>query len=266
MEAYEELVARLAGLGSAALGYSGGVDSTLLARALGDALGERALLLLADVPMLPRSELARARELARLTGVPLQVLQLNPLNMAEVAENGPERCYHCKHMLFSALRAEADRRGIPYLLDGSNRDDAGEVRPGRRALAELGVLSPLAHLTKQQIREMSRYLGLPTADKPALACLATRIPTGEVLTAEKLARVERAEDFLAGMGYYGGRVRAHGELARVELPRAARDRLGADPEGMDRLAAGLQAAGFRFTALDLMGYRTGSMNGGERNG
>lgn len=124
----------------------------------------------------------------------------------------------------------------------------------------------MAHLTKQQIREMSRYLGLPTADKPALACLATRIPTGEVLTAEKLARVERAEDFLAEMGYYGGRVRAHGELARVELPRAARDRLGADPEGMDRLAAGLQAAGFRFTALDLMSYRTGSMNGGERNG
>ena len=248
--------------GRVAVGFSGGVDSTLLLRVARDVLGaEQVLAVIADTPSLPRKEFAEARALADAMGVVCAVIDPAELDDPKYAENSKDRCYFCKKHLFERIAALASERGFNAVLDGNNADDAGDYRPGRRAAAELGVKSPLleAGLTKAEIRALSARAGLPTADKPAMACLASRIPYGSPVTAEVLGQVERAEEALKATGFAQCRVRHHGDVARIEVPEAELQRLVA-AEGRRQLVEAIKAAGFRYVTLDLLGYRMGSMN------
>lgn len=257
-----KLQALLKGYGRAAVGFSGGVDSTLLLRAAVDALGaENVLAVIADTPSLPRSEYAEALRLAEGMGVRPLVIDPNELGDPAYAANPADRCYYCKKHLFRQIAEVARARGIEAVLDGNNADDKGDYRPGRRAAQELGVKSPLmeAGLTKAEVRALSARAGLPTAEKPAMACLASRIPYGTPVTAEVLARVEHAEAALRESGFAQCRVRHHGDVARIEIPPSAFGRLleeGLRASVVERV----KSAGYRFVALDLQGYRMGSMN------
>ena len=257
---YTQLMASLRGLGSVAVAFSGGVDSTFLCKAARDALGDSAIAVTVVSPMLPRSEVDAAGRLAASIGLRHFLVEETGID-AEVAANPPHRCYLCKKIEFAVIKREAGRRGVSCVVDGSNADDPSDYRPGLRALAELGIRSPLrdAGLDKAAIRELSRWLGLPTWDKPAFACLASRIPYGERITAEKLGRVERAEDYLRGIGFRQVRVRSHGDLARIEVGRDERSRM-ASVDVMDDVASALKTAGFTWVCMELDGYATGSMN------
>ncbi|HQA39162.1 MAG TPA: ATP-dependent sacrificial sulfur transferase LarE [Kiritimatiellia bacterium] len=248
--------------GRVAIGFSGGVDSTLLLRVARDVLGaEQVLAVIADTPSLPRKEFAEARALADAMGVVCAVIHPAELDDPKYAENSKDRCYFCKKHLFARIAALASERGVGVVLDGNNADDSGEYRPGRRAAAELGVQSPLleAGLTKAEIRALSARAGLPTAEKPAMACLASRIPYGSPVTAEALGQVEHAEEALKAAGFAHCRVRHHGDVARIEVPEADLQRAVAAEERR-LIVETVKAAGFRYVALDLQGYRTGSMN------
>lgn len=260
----EEKDARLRGLlreaGGCVIGFSGGVDSTLLFAVAARELGVRALAVTATSATYPERELGEARELAARIGGRHRVIASEELDIPGFADNPADRCYHCKKELFQKLRAVAAEEGLPLVADGSNVDDRGDYRPGRRALRELGVRSPLeeVELSKAEIRALSRELGLPTWDKPAFACLSSRFPYGTRITREKLVQVGRAEEALRELGLRVLRVRHHGDVARLEL----------GPEEFGRAADGLReevvrrvkAAGFAYVALDLQGYRTGAMN------
>ena len=246
-----------------AIGFSGGVDSTFLLWAALDALGrENVLAVIADTPTLPRREFAEALRIAEQFGVQVSVVIPNELSDPAYAANPPERCYICKKRIFAVIRDEAAAKGFEVLLDGSNVDDKGDFRPGRRAAAELGVKSPLEELGigKQQIRAWSAEVGLPTAQKPAMACLATRIPFGVRVTVEALAQIERAEEALHDLGFAHCRVRHHGDTARIEVPEDDIKKL-LEPCLRKQAAQAVQAAGYRFAALDLLGYRMGNLNG-----
>jgi pyridinium-3,5-biscarboxylic acid mononucleotide sulfurtransferase len=258
-EKYDALCERLAGLGGVLVAYSGGVDSTLLAVAARDALGDRALCVLATSATYPASEIETARRTAAELGLPLEVVETHELEDAHFTENPPDRCYYCKRELFGLLREMADERGIAAVADGSNADDVSDHRPGRRAAAEIGVVSPLqdAGMTKADIREVSLSLGLPTWDKPAMACLASRFPYGTAITDASLQRIAEAEDAVRALGLRQFRVRAHGDVARLEVEP---DELEAAWQVRSELAAVLKAAGFAYASLDLDGYRTGSLN------
>ncbi|MGE5153368.1 MAG: ATP-dependent sacrificial sulfur transferase LarE, partial [Bdellovibrio bacteriovorus] len=208
---------RLRAIGPAAVAFSGGVDSSLLVALARDAYGDEALALTVAAPQMARWEVAEARELAGALGVRHRVVEL-PL-LPAIRDNPPERCYLCKRALLRELGSVAALVGLTQLLDGTNRDDLGEHRPGLRALKELGVLSPLAEcgFTKADVRALARRLGLPNWDKPAYACLLTRLPQGTPVTEETLRRIESAERCLIDLGYPGVRVRTHGDLARIEL-------------------------------------------------
>ena len=253
---------RLHALGRVAVAFSGGVDSTLLLRLALETLGrDQVLAVLADTPSLPRSERDEALRLADRLGAPCLTVDPGELDDPVYAANPPDRCYHCKRRLFAAMIRAAAERGFTHVLDGNNADDAADTRPGRRALQELGVASPLleAKLTKAEIRAISRRLGLPTADKPALACLASRIPYGTPVTRAILAQIERAEEVLHAAGFALCRVRHHGDVARIELAPEALPRL-LDAALREQVTRELRAAGYRYVALDLQGYRTGSLN------
>ena len=251
---------RLAALGSACLAYSGGADSTFLAAVAGEVLGERFLAVTAASETYPAAERRAARALARRLGFRHKVIRTGELGIAGFSANPPERCYHCKRELFTRLRAVAAAEGLSALIDGQNADDAADYRPGTRAAAELGVVSPLreAGLTKRQIRELSRERGLPTWDKPAQACLASRFPYGREITAAGLRRVDAAERFLRTLGPAQLRVRDHGDVARIEVPPKAIAGL-AGPLRL-KIVRRLKQLGYAYVALDLQGYRTGSMN------
>ena len=261
LEKLEALKAALVATGGIAVAFSGGVDSTFLLAAAREALGDRVLALTARAPFIAPRESAEALDFCAEQGIRQIFADVDMAAIPHFAENPPDRCYHCKKALFTALGALAAAEGITVLAEGSNVDDQGDYRPGLRALAELGVLSPLkaAGLTKAEIRLLSREMGLATWDKPSFACLASRFPYGETITLEKLRMVDRAEQLLLDRGFPQMRVRLHGTLARLEVLPEDIGRLAAEPMRSE-VAAALKEMGFSYVTLDLAGFRSGSMN------
>lgn len=247
--------------GSVLVAFSGGVDSSYLALAAYRAVGPRALAVTAASPSYPASHRAMALAVAEQIGIAHQIVETREMDRDAYRSNGPDRCYHCKSELFDVLAGLRDELGFAAVAYGVNTDDVGDFRPGHRAAREAGVLSPLldAALSKSEIRALARAAGLVTADLPASACLASRLPYGTPVTEERLRQVERGEEILRAMGFRQVRLRHHGDLARVEVdPEELAAAL--DPQTGRAIAASLKALGFRWVALDLEGYRTGSLN------
>lgn len=257
------LLGRLGALPSLVVAYSGGVDSAFLGWAARQVLGDRVLCVTADSPSYPDRHRRMALDVARQFGLPHEVVGTTELEKPEYRANAPDRCYHCKHELYTRLTALAAARGFAAVADGSNADDRGDYRPGRRAAREFGVISPLdeAGLTKDDIRELSHRAGLPTWDEPASACLSSRVPYFSEVTEEKLRAIEGAEADLRAFGFRVLRVRHHGEVARIEVAAAELPRLVA-PEMAKAVDAAIRRHGFRYVAVDLRGYRLGSLNEG----
>jgi len=257
----DRLKEAIRGHDSMLVAFSGGVDSTLVLKVAHDVLGARSAGLLAVSASLPESERLEAVSLAETIGANLHIVESNEMEDPRYRANPDNRCYFCKSELFQKLEEEAQRLGYRTLAYGANLDDQGDFRPGMTAARERSVVAPLieARLGKAEIRETARELGLPNWDKPARACLSSRIPHGIEVTPEKLRAIEVAESGLSGLGFRQFRVRWHGEIARIELDPAEMVRL-ADPVVRERIAAAVKAAGFRFVTIDLEGYRQGSLN------
>jgi uncharacterized protein len=247
---------------SVLIAYSGGVDSTFLLASAKSALGTRVKAATAVSPTFPAWEKEDAEKIAKSLGVEQIVFESNELESEQFCSNPENRCYYCKQELFTKLKKIAEQNGLAVIAEASNLDDLRDYRPGRRAVEELGIRSPLleAGFSKAEIREASKRLGLPTWDKPSFACLASRFPYGSEITPEKLEQVENAEDFLRGQGFRVLRVRHHGEVARIELDQQGIERLLSSPDLRSRIYAHFRSLGFLYTSLDLLGYRTGSMN------
>jgi uncharacterized protein len=263
----DQLKERLSSYGSCVVAYSGGVDSVFLARVAHDALGERSLAVIADSPSLPRRELAEALDLGKRFGFPVRVIATEELENPAYSANDQDRCFHCKHELFEKLIPLARAEGFAVVIYGENASDQGDHRPGAQAAKAFQIRAPLKELgfTKEEIRECSAALGLPTADKPQMACLSSRIPYGESVTPEKLRMIEQAEDCLRDMGFRDVRVRHHettgGHLARIEVAPSELSRFLAHGEA-STIAGRLRRMGYRHVTVDLEGYRRGSMNEG----
>jgi uncharacterized protein len=256
----KKLYAIIRDMGGCVVGFSGGVDSTLLFAVAAELLGNRALAVTATSETYPERELAEASEFARRIGARHRVVESEELDIPGFAENPKNRCYYCKSELFTKLRKVAEEEGLPYVLDGSNLDDRGDYRPGKQAACELNVRSPLdeAGLSKDDIRALSKEMDLPTWDKPSFACLSSRFPYGTSITREKVSQVGRAEESLRDLGLRTIRVRHHGDMARIELGPAEFERV---VNGLkDEVIRLVKSTGYTYVALDLQGYRTGSMN------
>jgi len=246
---------------SVVVAFSGGVDSTFLARAAHEALGDRALLVTADSETYPASELDEARELAARIGARHVVVRTHELENPSYTSNPPNRCFFCKEELFTHLTPIAEREGFRVLVYGATVDDLGDHRPGMQSARQRGVRAPLieAELGKAEIRALSRELGLPTWDKPAFACLSSRFQYGDAITAEKLRQVDAAEAFLRGLGFRQFRVRHHDRVARLEIPREDMPRLWEDGRH-EQIVKRFREIGYHFVAVDLLGFQSGSAN------
>jgi uncharacterized protein len=255
---YNKLQQIIADLGSIVIGFSGGVDSTLLSKVSYDVLGDDALALTANAPIYAEQEIEQAKKMAQEIGINHQVVSIEGDLMGLVRSNPTDRCYHCKSKIFSQVK---DFAGARPVADGTNVDDLGDYRPGLKAIEELEVHSPLkeAGLNKAEIRKLSKKLGLSSWDDPSLTCLATRFPYGEEITEEKLEMLEEAEIYLYNLGFEQLRVRYHGDLARIEVAPEERDKFFA-LDKLDEINQKLQDLGFDYVTMDLEGYQTGKMN------
>lgn len=244
---------------SCVIAYSGGVDSTFLITIAYKELGDLVLAVTATSSTYPIRELKEAEQYAKTLGIPHVVIHSEELDIDGFVQNPPDRCYYCKKELFQKIQQIANEHHLAYVLDGSNADDTRDYRPGAKARDELGVRSPLQEvgLTKQDIRELSKSLHLSTAEKPALACLASRFPYGTAITSERLKQVEGAEEFLLSLGIYHYRVRYHGTIARIEVPRDDFPKILAHSQAIVKR---FKDIGFTYITLDIEGYRTGSLN------
>lgn len=265
MDKLEQLRTLLRSYESCLVAYSGGVDSVFLAHVARETLGDKSLAAIADTPSLPRRELQEALQLAEQFGFPVRVVRSREFENPEYVNNPSNRCYFCKHDLFAELKPLAQEIGFKVIAYGENASDIGDFRPGAQAAAEFHVRAPLkeAGLTKADIRQLSQFLGLPTAEKPQMACLSSRIPYGEQVTVEKLHMIEEAENCLRDHGFYDVRVRHHelkvGSLARIEVGPAEIGKLLVDGLS-NRIAEQLKKIGYTHVTLDLLGYRRGSTN------
>jgi uncharacterized protein len=258
----DSLLAHLHKLGSCAVAFSGGVDSAVVAKAAQLELGERAIAVTGSSASLAGGEREAAEELAALIGIRHVVIETEELASPDYARNAPDRCFHCKTELYTQLERLLPELGVAAIVSGANADDLGDYRPGMQAAANHRIHSPLADcgITKAEVRELAAAWGLPVWDKPATPCLSSRIAYGEAVTPERLAMIDRAEQFLRSLGLVNLRVRYHkGDLARIEVPLEELPRLCAG-ETRARLAAELRGLGFKFVTLDLEGFRSGSLN------
>lgn len=247
--------------GSAIVAFSGGVDSAYLAYVANDELGNRALAVTGDSASYPAFQRELADQLTTQFGIRHRIIFTDEFEDSNYTSNPANRCYYCKSELYTKLDQLAREDGFDVICDGTNADDIGDYRPGRQAAREMGVRSPLLEcgMTKSDIRELSRRVGLPTWDQPASACLSSRVPYGQVVTIEKLSMIDKAEMALKELGFRQVRVRHHGDVARIEVAEEEMPR-ALDPEMASRMSASLKALGFKFVTLDLEGYRTGSLN------
>ena len=260
-EKYDALKNYIASLGSVAVAFSGGVDSTLLLKISHDVLGDKAVAVTAGASFVPSRELDEAKDFCKKNNIRQIIFHVNESSIPNFKANPKNRCYFCKLEIFKKILSLAAENNLAHVVEGSNVDDLGDFRPGLQALKELEIKSPLrvAELTKAEIRALSRELGLPTFDKPSYACLASRFVYGEEITPEKLKMVEEAEEFLRGLGFKQLRVRIHGLLARIEIMPEDFNRV-LTQEIREKIYQALKNFGFSYVALDLKGYRSGSMN------
>ncbi len=261
LEKYEQLVEYLKSLESVTVAFSSGVDSTFLLHAAKEALGDKVLAVTASSCSFPERELKEAKDFCSEKGIQHVVVASEELKIEGFSHNPKNRCYLCKHELFEKIRAIANERGIKEIVEGSNLDDNGDYRPGLVAVAELNIKSPLRDIgfSKEQIRILSNYLGLPTWSKQSFACLSSRFPYGEEITEKKLQMVDKAEQLLIDLGFNQLRVRIHGKIARIELAPSEFDHF-MEEKVRTYVHEEFKKIGFDYIALDILGYRTGSMN------